>query len=123
MGRLRRIGDFRVRWLLPHEHAVQRQEECHRNQSRKDTPLDPGRSACAPTPELQAAQAKWESEFPLELKWNGLKPDSVKHKGAEAKIADDGTVLVPTAATNSNYTVELPLAAGNISALRLDALA
>jgi hypothetical protein len=76
------------------------------------------------TPELQTAQAKWESEFPLELKWNGLKPDSVKTlAGAEAKIAEDGTVLVPTAAPNDNYTVELPLAAGNIFAIRLDALA
>jgi len=75
------------------------------------------------TPELKAAQAKWEADFPLELKWHGLKPSSVKTQaGAETKVAEDGSVLVATAAMNDTYTVELPLEAGTIQALRLDAL-
>ncbi|MDB5384782.1 MAG: type protein, partial [Planctomycetaceae bacterium] len=77
-----------------------------------------------PTAELKAAQAKWEAEFPLELKWRGLKPASVKTQAAAAtQIAEDGSVRVPTTAANDTYMVELPLEAGTIRALRLDALA
>lgn len=76
-----------------------------------------------PTAELKAAQAKWEAEFPLELKWLGLKPDSAKSQaGVATQIADDGSVRIPTAAANDTYTIELPLEAGTIRALRLDAL-
>lgn len=75
------------------------------------------------TPELKAAQAKWEADFPLNLKWSPLKPASVKSKaGLEATVADDSSVKVATSAPNDTYTVELPVEPGTIQALRLEAL-
>jgi hypothetical protein len=76
------------------------------------------------TPELAAAQAKWEAAFPQSLQWSVLKPSAFRSQaGIDATIADDGTVKVAKAAENDNYTLELPLAAGKLRALRLEALA
>jgi hypothetical protein len=76
------------------------------------------------TPELAAAQAKWEQSFPRTLTWNSLKPAKFESQAKlTGEIADDGSVTVAAATENDNYTVELPLAAGKIRALRLEALA
>jgi len=75
------------------------------------------------TPELRAAQAEWESAFPLKLTWQGLKPASVKSQSAvEVKVDDTGAVSVAAGAKNDNYTIEVPLTESTIRALRLDAL-
>ncbi len=75
------------------------------------------------TPELQAAEAKWQEAFPLNLSWRGLKPTVVKSEaGLEAKIDDSGAVYVATAAKNDNYTVEVPLDGSTIRAIRLETL-
>jgi mono/diheme cytochrome c family protein len=75
------------------------------------------------TPELKAAQMKWEAEFPREMKWRGLKPTSVKTANSAAtQIVDDGSVRIPTTTANDTYTVELPLEPGTLQALRLEAL-
>src|SRR5262249_20694595 len=39
----------------------------------------------SPTPELRAAQAQWEAAFPRDLKWNAIKPATVKSQ-AGSKI-------------------------------------
>jgi hypothetical protein len=82
------------------------------------------RSLQRSTPELAAAQAKWEASFPRTLEWDSLKPAAFQSQAKlNATITDDGTVSVAAAADNDNYTLELPLAAGKIRALRLEALA
>ncbi|MEI8381194.1 MAG: DUF1553 domain-containing protein [Planctomycetota bacterium] len=75
------------------------------------------------TPELKAAQTKWESAFPLNLTWSGLKPSAVKSEaGSATKIDDTGIVQVAAGAKNDAYTVDVPLEASTIRALRLEAL-
>lgn len=75
------------------------------------------------TPALQAAQARWEQEFPLNLTWNNLKPTSVKSQAnAAATIADDGSVKVAAGGKTDTYTIDVPLTAAALQALRLDAL-
>jgi mono/diheme cytochrome c family protein len=76
-----------------------------------------------PTPELQAGQNRWQQEFPLSLKWTPLKPTTVKSQAdAATSIADDGAVHVAPGAKNDTYTLELPLEASTLRALRLEAL-
>jgi mono/diheme cytochrome c family protein len=76
-----------------------------------------------PTPELRAAQAKWETAFPRDLKWSVIKPTAVKSQaGAKSVLAVDGAVSVAAGATNDTYTLELPLEGGKLRALRLEAL-
>ncbi len=75
------------------------------------------------TPELKSAQTKWETAFPLNLTWSGLKPTAVKSTaGSATKIDDAGIVQVAAGARNDTYTVDVPLEASTIRALRLDAL-
>ncbi|HVW01036.1 MAG TPA: DUF1549 domain-containing protein, partial [Planctomycetaceae bacterium] len=76
------------------------------------------------TPELQAAQAKWESAFPLDLKWRTLNPASVKSTANVAtQIAADGVVQVAAGAATDTYTVEVtPAENAKVQALRLEAL-
>lgn len=75
------------------------------------------------TPALQAAQAKWEAAFPLDLKWSSVKPASAKSAaGVGLTVADDGAVSAPTAAKTDTYTVDLPLSATVVSGLKLEAL-
>ncbi|WP_254507636.1 DUF1553 domain-containing protein [Anatilimnocola floriformis] len=82
------------------------------------------RSLQASTPELVAAQTKWEENFPRSLIWSTLKPASFSSQAKlKGEIADDGTVTVAEASANDNYTLELPLAAGKIRAIKLETLA
>ena len=61
-----------------------------------------------PTPELAAAQAKWEQAFPHDLAWKRLKTVAVKTK-------------VSPGVNTDTYQVEAPLAGSTIRALRLEA--
>ncbi len=75
------------------------------------------------TPELKAAQSKWEEAFPLNLTWRGLKPAAVKSQAeAQSTIDDTGAVHVAGGAKNDTYTVEIPLDATTIRAIRIEAL-
>ena len=81
------------------------------------------RSLQMSTPELAAAQAKWEATFPRSLAWSSLKPTSFQSQAKlKGEIADDGAVTVAEGTANDNYTLELPLTAGKIRALRLETL-
>ena len=76
-----------------------------------------------PTPELTAALAKWEGEFPKELAWQSAKPSSMIAKsGGVATIRDDSSVIVAKSGNTDVYTLQLPLASEKLSALRLEAL-
>ena len=76
-----------------------------------------------PTPELQAAQARWEQAFPLDLKWSMLKPAEVKSQaGMAATIDADASVRIAAGAKNDTYTLQIPLEASTLRALRLEAL-
>jgi mono/diheme cytochrome c family protein len=76
-----------------------------------------------PTPALQAGQKKWEQSFPLNLAWQTLKPKAVtSQSGMKTTIKEDGAVLVTGEANNDVYTVSVPLEAGKLRALRLEAL-
>ncbi|HQU43509.1 MAG TPA: DUF1553 domain-containing protein, partial [Pirellulales bacterium] len=75
------------------------------------------------TPELAAAQTRWEQGFPLAMKRQSLKLAAVKSQaGVEMKIGDDGAVRVAAGAANDTYTVEALPDAGTVRALQLDAL-
>jgi uncharacterized protein DUF1553/uncharacterized protein DUF1549/cytochrome c/F5/8 type C domain-containing protein len=75
------------------------------------------------TPEIVAGQATWEQSFPLDLKWQALKPSSAASRGGAAvTITDDASIRVAPGQKTDTYTVELPLAAGPLTAVRLEAL-
>ncbi len=76
-----------------------------------------------PTPELLLSQVNWEKNFPLHLPWLPLKPLALKSKNEEPmSVLGDGTVLVAAGQKTDVYTLELPLTAKRIAALRLEAL-
>ncbi|MEO1984799.1 MAG: DUF1553 domain-containing protein [Fuerstiella sp.] len=84
-----------------------------------------------PTPELTAAQQKWEARLQATPAWTALQPASVLRKSKQpAKILDDGAVLIETAAATDTYTVDVPLlqvaqensASQPIAALRVETL-
>lgn len=75
------------------------------------------------TPDLVAARIKWEQAFPHSLSWQAITPSKfTAESGATGTVASDGVVLVPNSAASDNYAVELPVAAGKLRALRLEAL-
>jgi hypothetical protein len=76
-----------------------------------------------PTPEIKASQAKWEQSFPLDMKWNVLKPSGVKSQnGSTFTVAEDAAIRFAAGAKNDTYTVEIPLDATPLRALRIEAL-
>ena len=84
-----------------------------------------------PTPELLAAQARWEQAFAQDLDWQVLKPAATQSQaGATMSTLDDNSVLAAGDAKTDVYTLEFTLgrqpASGgeftSLSALRLEAL-
>ena len=76
------------------------------------------------TPTRVAGQKAWEEGFARGLDWNVLKPSQVASKsGSKLKTLDDGSVLVATGSKTDVTTTEQTLAAGKLTALRLEALA
>ena len=76
-----------------------------------------------PAPAWLTGFAKWEQNFPTKLDWQ--KPASVTAKskaGAAITPRDDGALLVAQSQAKDTYTVTLPLQAGKLSAVRLEAL-
>ncbi len=64
-----------------------------------------------PTPDLLAAQQKWETQFTSEPKWQTLKPSKVTTKSSgEATITDANAVLVPKPSKTDVYDLEIPVA-------------
>lgn len=76
------------------------------------------------TPELAAAQAKWETSFPRDLPWSTLRPSAVAAtSGTIPSIHEDGTVRFHKGAATDSYTVTLPVSeAASLTALRLETI-
>jgi hypothetical protein len=75
------------------------------------------------TPAIVAGRTKWDAEFPRSVAWTPLKPRDAKSEANSAiTISGEGAVNVAAGATNDTYSVAVPLSAGSIRALRLDAL-
>lgn len=86
-----------------------------------------------PTPELRAAQTRWEQAFPQDLNWQTLTPTLAKSQsGASIATRDDGSLLVSGDAKTDVYTIEASVApaaaatpaggSATLAALRLEAL-
>ncbi len=76
-----------------------------------------------PTPVVLESLAKWDAAFPRSLAWKLLKPASGKSDGGVTlSVADDGTIRADKAASKATYSVEIPLAAGKLNAVRLETL-
>ena len=75
------------------------------------------------TPAVLESLAKWDAAFPRALTWKPLKPASGKSDGGVTlSVADDGIVRADKAAVKATYSVEIPLAAGKLNAVRLETL-
>ncbi len=74
------------------------------------------------TPELAAAQAKWEAAFPRDLTWKPLKFAVKTESGATAAIGENGTARVLSTARTDTYTVEATPGATAIRGLQLNVL-
>lgn len=74
----------------------------------------------APRPEIIAASQKWARDFPSNLDWKTLSPDSLKSESGGALRNENGLVTSPVAKQDT-YTIEAPIE-GKLSALRLEAL-
>lgn len=75
------------------------------------------------TPAVLESLAKWDAAFPRTLAWKPLMPTSGKSDGGVTlNVADDGTVRADKAAAKATYSVEIPLPAGKLNAMRLDTL-
>ncbi len=76
-----------------------------------------------PTPELLESLAKFDRDYPRDLPWVGLKPDSATSlSSAELTIGEDQSVLVKNPGKTDTTTLLLPAPAGPLSALRIDVL-
>lgn len=75
------------------------------------------------TPELLAAQAKWDADFPRQLSWKPLRPSALSAlHDVKLTVTEDGTIRADKASRTNTYTIEAPLAAGKLQALRLETL-
>ncbi len=81
------------------------------------------KEAVTPTPAVLESFAKWDAAFPRSLAWKPLKPTSGKSDGGVTlSVADDGAVRADKAANKATYSIEIPLSAGKLNAVRLDSL-
>jgi hypothetical protein len=75
------------------------------------------------TPELLASLEKWEQAFPKQLAWQALKPESTTSQGgAQLTVQDNNTILVANGQKTDVYTITVPVEAGKLSGVRLEAL-
>jgi mono/diheme cytochrome c family protein len=74
-----------------------------------------------PSKEWLSGLGKWDSAFPRDLTWLSPKPAKASTTAPEgAKIADDGTVTITKNADTATHSVELPIPAGPLGAVRLE---
>lgn len=77
------------------------------------------------TPELVAAQAAWEADFPRDLAWTTLIPrQQASVSGTELVWNDESQQFRVTGSpARETFTIDLALAPGTLSAIQLEALA
>ncbi len=75
------------------------------------------------TPQLAAAQQRWEESFRSELVWTPLRPARVTTEaGATVQVQEDSSVFASLARATDSYTLEFSLAPGKYTALQLETL-
>jgi hypothetical protein len=78
-----------------------------------------------PAPEWLAGFAKWEGNFPRDLKWNVACPAQlISAKGAQVEQRPDGSYLVSGGEPKGGdvYTMDLPLSGAQVTALKLTSI-
>ncbi|QDT92135.1 DUF1553 domain-containing protein [Gimesia algae] len=77
-----------------------------------------------PTPELAAAQQKWESALHAKPDWQTLTPLSATSSSnkTKLKIQDDQSLLASGPPSNETYTIETQVDLNTLKALRLEVL-
>ncbi len=76
-----------------------------------------------PPPAWLSGFAKWEQSFPVKLDWHTPASPTAKSKaGTKITARADGALLAAKGEAKDTYTVTLPLKAGKLSAVRLEAL-
>ncbi|MBL9155565.1 MAG: DUF1553 domain-containing protein [Verrucomicrobiales bacterium] len=74
-----------------------------------------------PAAEWLKGLAAWDAGFPRDLSWQSPKPSRVVTAPEHpVSLADDGTVTLDRIGDTATHTVEIPLAAGSLAALRLE---
>ncbi|SFJ58012.1 DUF1553 domain-containing protein [Planctomicrobium piriforme] len=74
------------------------------------------------TPELISARDAWDVTFPRDLAWQVLTPSEVKSQAGNGATIEEHAVRIATDKKNDDLTVTLPLAEGQLSAIRLETL-
>ncbi len=74
----------------------------------------------SPPAEVLAKLPAWDQAFPRSVKFDTPKPTFLSWKDQPATVNDDGTILVSKTAGTDTYTVELPLNAETLTAVRLE---
>lgn len=75
------------------------------------------------TPELAAARAEWEKNFPREVSWSPLKISEVKTKSGASAVLSEGEARVEKKEKTDVYTVEIALGEKRrLGALQLEVL-
>jgi len=74
-----------------------------------------------PTPELLASLAKWDRDFPRDLRWSILKAAAAKATTTKLTVQDD-LVLAAAGPNSDTFVIEFPVTTSKLSALRLEAL-
>ncbi len=75
------------------------------------------------TPELEAAQKKWEESFAKAILWRALRPSEAKSSGsAPLQAADDGSIRAEGPAGAESYTIRAAPDVQTVTAVRLESL-
>ncbi len=76
-----------------------------------------------PKPEFDAGFVKWEKGFPIDAKWEPLKPAKVSStRASESTINDDGVVRAGAGKSKETFSIEVPLKQTRLTGLRLETL-
>jgi hypothetical protein len=104
-------------------HSIYTEEQKNQKEKLQAEVASLERTLKTETPELKAAQAKWDSAFPRTVAWLPLKPENAKSQAESAvTVADDGSIHVAAGAKNDTYTIDLSGSTSSLRALRLEAI-
>jgi len=94
-----------------------------RRQGLESTISDLEKILRTPKPEHAAGFAAWQGGFPADTAWQTPKAEKVEaRREGGASIGEDGAVRIGAGSSKDVWTVELPLAAGDLTALRIESL-
>src|SRR5205823_4572671 len=98
------------------------EQKAHRDQLKAEISRT-GSLLKTSTEQLKSEQRTWEEHFPREREWVSLKPANLKARdGGAIQITTNGAFTIAPQQRLELYTLELPLSAGRIAGLRIEAL-